>query len=329
MAAPPTPRPLIVADIGATNARFAVIEALGRPPVQLHHFGDKTFHAFEDCLAAYLAALGERAPRAIAIGAAGPLANGGIKLTNRDWMIEPSRLARRFGLETLALANDLVASAAGIALAPSTAFLALSEPSARPTWRSLVIAVGTGLGVAWFERDGKHIVLHPSEAGHMLMAPAQMAESRLVTSLIDKLGSISFESIASGSGMPRVYAALRGPQSPQLPDTEAVLGAAEAKSNETAQIVLDLALGALATFARDLVLALGGVDEIVFAGGLGVRLSAALNTPTFIRRLRQPGDVPLDFSHIDLRLAVDETLALTGAANLAFGLVECRELSQG
>jgi len=313
--------PLIVADIGATNARFGVIAAAGHPIEELRHFEDDNFIEFEDCLAAYLQTLPTKPPKRIAIGAAGPLAHRTIKLTNRDWTIDPERIRARFSVETHALVNDLVAMAAGIALAPSKAFQPLPGPLVESARRSLVIAVGTGLGVAWFERDDGKIRLHPTEAGHMSMAPISEADGQLLAALQHKLGHVSFETVVSGSGIPRVYAALDDHVTKKLATTEAVLAAAESGSDRLAGTVLDLALVALATFARDLVLALGGVDEIVFCGGLGLRLKSALSDRIFLRRLRDLSEVPIDFSHIGVRLALDDKLPLDGVANLAFGLI--------
>lgn len=312
-------QPLIVADIGGTNARFAVAKA--QRLSHLKSYKTSAFGTFEGALGAYLHTLGDNAPGAISIGAAGPLIRGRIHLTNLDWTIDPEALRRAFGLATAMLANDLVAMAAGISHAPASAFEALPGPQAKHAFRTLVIAIGTGLGVAWFERGDASVMVHPTEAGHMTFATTDSAGIELVTNAAKAGHALSFESIISGAGIKQVYAAMRG-GAPSYETSEEIFLAAEGGSNPAARNALALITRALATFARDLMHMLGGAEEIVFAGGLGRRFRNELQSEKFLNELRHAWSGPLDFSKVGARLALEDKLPLIGAMHLALGTVE-------
>ena len=316
-----TEETLIVADIGGTNARFAIADLRTKELSRLASYKTNGFRDLEGALGAYLITLDETAPRQIAIGAAGPFASGKIHLTNIDWTIDPASLSHAFGLDTKVLTNDLVALAAGIAQAPQAAFLALGDPQVRGAFRTLVISVGTGLGVAWCERRDQAVMVHPTEAGHMTFAPVDDTGFRLVSDAARYGRTLSFESLISGAGIKFVYSELRG-LGPAFENSEAIFLAAESGGNQAARDALALVTSSLATFAQDLMHALGGVDEIIFAGGLGRRLRRQLQSEKFLKELRAARGGTLDFSEVGARLALDDRLPLFGALHLALGTVE-------
>lgn len=312
---------LIVADIGGTNARFAIADAQSQSLSQLKSFKTRGFGTFEAALGAYLSSLDATAPRTISIGAAGPLAYGKIHLTNLAWTIDPASLEHAFGLKNATLTNDLVAMAAGISRAPATAFASLPGPRAAASFRTLVIAIGTGLGVAWYERRDGGVMVHPTEAGHMTFAAGDPAGAELVASAKQAGRELSFENIVSGTGIKLAYAALRA-GAPAYENSEDIFVAAENGTNPAARSALALVTLALATFARDLMHVLGGVDDIIFAGGLGRRLKHELQSEKFLNDLRAAKGGPLDFTRVSARLALDDKLPLIGSLHLALGSVE-------
>jgi glucokinase len=326
MSAAKTPdTPLIVADVGGTHARFALANDTGAVS-DISRYRDAEFNGFDAALSAYLATLGDPAPKSIAVGAAGPLNGSAIRLTNAPWVIDAGEVRRR-GLRMRALANDLVADAAGVAFATPEQLVQLAGPHAARDRRTLVIAIGTGIGVAWFERDGDGVGVHSTEAGHLGFAPASEDEADLLRRLIAAGRRHSVESIASGSGLPQLYAALSdAPKDAPLLSTDQIVAGAESGQDKTAQAAVAFAMGALATLARDLVLALAGVDAIVFGGGLGRRLRAHLAGDAFMARLAAPTDSPIDMSRLAVKLITDDTVSLSGIAHLAQGRATCRDL---
>ena len=93
------PRPRLVADIGATNARFALQRPAARPeaPVVLRvaEHGD-----IEAAVRAALALVGsEVEPVFAALAVAAPMVGDRVEMTNHPWCFSREALRRALGLE--------------------------------------------------------------------------------------------------------------------------------------------------------------------------------------------------------------------------------------
>lgn len=323
MAAPHPAQPVIAADIGGTHARFACVEPGSRAVTHSHTFHTHDFATFETALAAYLGRLPGEPPKTLSIGAAGPLSGGRLALTNGPWTFDPAAIARAGGFQSVVLANDLVVYAAGIASAPEHGLVCIAEP-AQPPRDVIVLALGTGLGAASFERGDNGTAIFPTEAGHMSFAPETDEEDELLRRMRKIHPRPTFERIASGSGLPFAYAALSGNAAPADGATVMALATSGDPFAETA---LRLACAAVATIARDLVLTRGGADAVVIGGGQGRALERFWSAPPFLQRLRQAASVPIPLGGLGLYLVSAEGLPLRGAADLAWGTATCRRLA--
>lgn len=321
----PPPAPLIAADIGGTHARFALADPKTRQVSKVQEFQTADFATFDAALTAYLGGLSVSRPAALALGAAGPLADGRIVLTNAPWVLDPPAIAAAFGFSTVLLTNDLVAYAAGIASAPEGALTCLAKGAEKPN-DVIVMALGTGLGAARFERSNGGAEIFPTEAGHVSYAPETAEEDALLQRLRQSRARPTFEQIISGSGLPMTYAALGG--TAELSGrSEAVV--ARAKSGDAAaERTLHLAAASLATVARDLVLAHGGADAIVIGGGLGRALESYWRQPFFLERLRNAPSTPIALDHLGVYLVTASGLPLNGVADLAWGVSTCERIAR-
>ena len=76
--------PRMLADIGATNARFALEHVSGRfESVRVLKCAD--YAGIEEAVRAYLATLELPSPRHAAIAIANPIDGDFVRMTNRDW----------------------------------------------------------------------------------------------------------------------------------------------------------------------------------------------------------------------------------------------------
>jgi glucokinase len=330
---PPTaptelPEPLIVADIGGTHARFARVDPATGALQDLRALDTAAYASFGAALAAYLADVGGAPAQSLAIGAAGPLSAGRIALTNAHWILDPPAIARAFGLSAVMLANDLAAFAAGIAGAGFEA-LTLITPAARVREDVIVIAQGTGLGAAIIRRRGGAAEVFPTEAGHLSFAPETEEEDRLLAAMRKFHPRPTVEHIASGTGLPTVYAALTCADEfvPGRGDGAAIITRAKA-GDEAAGAALHLAACAVATQIRTLVLVNGGADAVVIGGGLGLALESYWRDSSFLARVRAAPGVPIALGGLGFYLATDPGLAPLGAAELASGRVLCAKLAR-
>ena len=107
-----TPPLALVADVGGTNARFALTD-LDRPHADLQHtvtLPNADFASLQHAIEHYLDSVGVR-PRVAAIAVACPVDADEIRLTNRAWSFSRRELATALGFDRLHLLNDFGAVA--------------------------------------------------------------------------------------------------------------------------------------------------------------------------------------------------------------------------
>lgn len=159
-------KPRLLADIGGTNARFAL--AADESALVPDILPVARFPRFDDALEAFLDAHGIDVDTigSCAIAAAGPVADGVVRLTNAPWVIDTRALSRRLACP-IGILNDLEAVACALP-ALTERHLDILHPGPR-TLKAPMIAVnvGTGFGaaVAVPTPDGWHRLA--TEPGHM------------------------------------------------------------------------------------------------------------------------------------------------------------------
>ena len=171
----------LLADIGGTNTRFAMLDKEGRigaPTV----FPTAANETLEAAIQHWMDETGHR-PDAAALAVAGPVTGDVVALTNHPWRISASGLAARFGFAPVCVMNDVAAIARALPDLPDSAFRPLKPGTANPEAARLVVAPGTGLGVAALlpAKTGFHVA--SSEGGHVTLAARDAAEAALLERL--------------------------------------------------------------------------------------------------------------------------------------------------
>jgi len=109
--------PVLLADIGGTNARFALARldptVLDRDSIRTYAVAD--FPSLADAAAHYRDETGTHVARAV-MAVAGRVEGDTARLTNHPWVISASRVREALGLESLHLVNDFVAQSMAIRL---------------------------------------------------------------------------------------------------------------------------------------------------------------------------------------------------------------------
>jgi glucokinase len=313
------PFPLLVCDIGGTNARFALAREPGaalRPGPRLKTTG---FASFEAALAVAVAAFDAK-PRSLIVCAAGPVAGRSVKLTNANWSIEGGRVAAELGFSQGLLLNDFEAQA-------------LALPSLQPGWTTpigpplpsqrglqLVIGIGTGLGAAALvEVEGRHLAL-PSEPGHVDFAPVGAEEAAIWPHIdIAAHGRVSAETILSGQGLVRLHRARRaaaGEIAPAFDEIELIAQALAQPDGEEAR-TLQLIWSLVARRAGDLALDFLATGGVTFSGGILPRLSAFLEPDRFRARFEDKAPFGEMMRGISARLIIAEDVVIPGLAAIA------------
>jgi glucokinase len=268
--------PVLLADIGGSNSRFALFDRPGRL-TDIVSIANDTVPDLETAIDGYLARTGVCPPRAV-LAVAGPVDGERIALTNRPWTWRRSDLAARFGLSDLRVVNDFEAIAWAVPRFAATDLRPLGWPAPSRAGVRLVIGPGTGLGIAALAPiDGSFHVL-PSEGGHSAFGPRASDEVAVFTSLMRRHGDVCAETVLSGPGLARLYQALDAHAESLSP--EAIVAGALA-GEPHAQATARLFVRMLGRFAGSMALTFKALGGVYIVGGIARSLAALLDESQF------------------------------------------------
>jgi glucokinase len=198
----------LVADVGGTNARFALAAPDGQceAAANLRVAG---FAAFDDALAAYLQRLEPSTRRRIAsaaFAAAGPVERDAVRLTNAPWELAAHNIAEQLGGIPTAIFNDLQAVALALPFLDADDVLPIGPAPFQPasTERMVAVNVGTGFGAATAIPAANNWLACPSEAGHMTLTSQGAEEADLLAAIVPGR-TATLEDVLSGAGIGAVY----------------------------------------------------------------------------------------------------------------------------
>lgn len=313
--------PRLVGDIGATNARFALVDEAGEPR-RARIFACDDHKTIDDAIAAYLAdepSLAERPPRTAALAVASPVTGDRVALTNHPWAFSIAELRKRFGLDRLLVINDFTAVALAVPHLRAVDLAAIGGGSPVEGAPIGIVGPGSGLGVGGLVPDeaGAWIPI-PSEGGHVTMAPASDRESAVLDLMRRRFDHVSAERVLSGPGLVNLYNALAeldgvpaAPYGPaQITDPRTV--EADPQCRETVAMFCAM----LGTIAGNLALTLGARGGIYIAGGIVPRLGPAFGGSLFRERFEQKGRLAPYLAAIPTFVVMHPTPAFVGLAAL-------------
>ena len=303
---------IAVADIGGTNARFAIAEvadgkvaALGDPVV----LAAKDHAGLAEAWQAFGAKLDLPLPHQAVFGLAGPVTGGPVHFVNSHWVVDPAKLDRDLGLETSLVLNDFGAMAhAADALAPGDFAHVCGPDVALPArGATSVIGPGTGLGVAVLQRLRQGIVILETEGAHVHFAPLDEDEVRVSAAITAEHGRTSIERVVSGPGLGDIIRTF----DPADNRDDAALWAAALAGQEPQALALFLA--AYGAACGDLSLAHGAFG-VVLTGGLTNRLLPHIASSSFHARFCDKGRYRSRMESIPVKLITHPQPGLFGAA---------------
>lgn len=313
----------LVADIGGTNARFALT------PIR-HFAGANELQLTEDDLIAPAALNGaeyENIGAAIEAYLAGPAKSfdrpehsvmaiacptdqDQITMTNHFWSFKVSELKAALGLKSLKFINDYNAMANAIPQLDATGLIKIGRGEADVGKPIAVTGPGTGLGLAALAFSDAGPVTIETEGGHAHYAPTNKTEMAIVEFLLTKYPRVSNERLISGMGLENIYHALTAIAGNEKTLTAAEIStAALAKSDPICERALAQFCAGFGSYAGDVALALGAKGGLYITGGIvprfidyfqqsdfrtrfedKARLSGFVETiPTYVVVAKQPG----------------------------------------
>ena len=322
---------LLAGDIGGTKTNLAIYSTdSGLTPRAQGTFQSAEYPSLKAVLAEFLADAGVRVEKAV-FGVAGPVVGGQASATNLPWLISEAELQATLGLREAKLLNDLEATGYGVPHLKDDDLSLLNDAPARSGTKA-VVAPGTGLGEAiLFYQDGHYHVI-PSEGGHTDFGPTNLFELRLLRHLMGKFGHVSYERIASGKGLPNIYAFLKkqgfAVESPEMKKalrkaddpTPIIVQKAMAGECELSIATLNSFVSILGSEAGNLALKVMAVGGIYLGGGIPPKILAKLKDGTFMAAFVNKGRFAEMLAQIPVYVILNERTALLGAACYGLGM---------
>ncbi len=309
----------LIADIGGTNVRFALVGPDGRPATPMV-MACADFAGPAEAARAYLAAAAPGlSPRRAAFAVASPVTGDRIDLTNSAWSFSVGEVRRDLGLDLFEVVNDFTAVALSVRHLTAADLVRLGggEPAAKAP--IAVLGPGTGLGVsALVPTAGGRWEALATEGGHVTMAAADDREATLLAQLRHRFGHVSAERVLSGPGLVNLYEAVAAvdgrPAIYTAPD--AIAQRALDGSCPLCRDALETFFSMLGTVAGNLVLSLGARGGVFIAGGVLPRMHAAFRSSRFRARFEDKGRFRDYLAPIPAWLVVHPQPAFAGLAGL-------------
>jgi glucokinase len=308
----------LVADIGGTNARFALAgEGGALAGVETLHVSD--FPTFDAALAAWLAGIdADKRGRvaSAAFAAAGPVDGDAIKLTNAPWRLAARDISALLGGIPTGVFNDLEAVAYALPFLESTDVAAIgpqTTAAADQRARMVAVNVGTGFGAATAMPAGGGWLACPSEAGHMSLAPANEEEAALLAALAPGR-TATLEDVLSGAGVSVLHAAISGGAAVEAGEVFARAGA-----DPAARRAVTLLSRWLGRAAGDLVLATAAWGGAYLLGGVVSGWHPLCEQAAFRAAFEDKGKMRARMAAVFSGVVTREDVALLGLAKAPIG----------
>lgn len=264
----------LIADIGATNARFALAD---KDKV----FGEQTlqcddFDGIVEAAQAYLEKTKpDERPSQMSVAIAGPVKGDRFQMTNHHWNFSAEESRQALEMDVFHLMNDFKAIALAVPHMDQEHLRKVGGEEARPAAPIAILGPGTGLGVASLIWAGLKYVPVPGEGGHVTMPARTQREFDIFRTLRYKYSHVSAERVCSGKGLVNIYNAIRILDGrDDLPDREPP-EISTAALNETCEVcveTLDKMCRFLGSVTGNLALSLGAFGGVYIAGGIPAKL---------------------------------------------------------
>ena len=320
---------ILVADIGGTNARFALADPQAQLPLideSVREFAVAEFPSLADAARHYLEQAGAQAQRGV-FAVAGRVDGDEARITNHPWVISRSRTREMLGFDDVHLLNDFAAQAMAISLYRAEDLVQIGgtgwTPGAPHESRTYaVLGPGTGLGVGGLVvRDGRCYPLE-TEGGHVSFPPGTPEEIRVLEILSAQFGRVSNERLICGPGLVNIHRALceMAGVDPGLLEPKDITARAAA-GDALGMRAVDVFCAVFGAIAGDLVLTLGAWDGVFLTGGLVPKMLDSLRHSGFRQRFEYKGRFSPNMARVPSLAVMHPRAGLLGAAAYAVDLL--------
>lgn len=311
--------PVLIGDIGGTNARFAILSDAYAEAREFPAVRTADFATIDEAIQAAVLDKTATQPRSAVLAVAGPVDGDAIDLTNCDWVVRPRDLIDGLGLSDVIVVNDFEAQALAVADMDPTHVVELGGGRAEENATRVVLGPGTGLGVGGLVRAAGMWVPVPGEGGHVDLGPRTERDLAVWPHLERVGGRVSAEQVLCGRGIANLYRAVAAADGaePTMDDPATITGAAVTRTDAVAVEALDLFAVLLGRVAGDLALTFMATGGVYVSGGIGQHIVGILKSGGFREAFEDKAPHTDLVASIATRLVIHPLAPLAGLAAFA------------
>ena len=315
----------IIADIGGTNMRVALIDAQGEiANITIYACAEHESLAFvlTDFMTRHQL-MGKTINACLAIAC--PVDKDLIVMTNLPWQFSQKELKQALKLHSLRFINDYTAIAMAIPLLSEQQKVKIGGGESIAGKPISVCGPGTGLGVANLipltiaNNEQWHCI--SGEGGHIDFAPVNEIEQQVMNFIQGIKKRVSYEQLLSGYGLEQIYQALLFiNHGKEITSVEDKLSAKDITANAlnatctVCQQTLTLFCDVLGSFAGNLALIMNSQGGVYIAGGIVPRFVDYLKMSDFRARFETKGRLSAITEQAPTYVITEEQPGLLGAA---------------
>ena len=305
----------LVADIGGTNARFALVDDQYGQPVEPCNLRCAEYPTVVDAVRHYLDRVNLGEPCQAAISVASPVTGDTLHMMNHSWSFSVNETRKALGLQHLKVLNDYTALALALPCLMENQCMQVGSGSSLSGHPIAVLGPGTGLGVSGVIPVGDHWVPLESEGGHVTYGPVNERERQIMSAIADQYSHISAESLVSGPGLALLYETITRIETGEgktLHPSD-ISNLALNKTCDWAVEALTIFCDILGSVAGNLALTLGARGGVYIGGGIVLKIIDAFVQSGFRHRFEQHGRLTGYLQQIPTYVINTDYPALTGA----------------
>ena len=289
--------PILIADIGGTNARFALADNTPSYFSQTLTLKTVDFEKLTDAIDAYLSSLNITQLQGICLAVAGPVSNEGVIFPNSHWSVKCEHLRKKYNITRTCLLNDWESISYSLSVLNQSDLQAIGGQ-----WTSLAdqdndytvatLGPGSGLGISGLLRRNQSLTPLITEGGHAGFSAENEMQAEVLRYLHGKYDTrISIERVLSGPGIVNIHEALCAIHNTECPElTAAEIAAAGTNKGDILCVqTIDLFFEILGQVAGDIALTIGANQGVFIGGGIVQRYSDSLVTSRFRQGFENKG----------------------------------------
>lgn len=280
---PPLPFPILMGDIGGTNARFSILIDVYAEPREFPIVQTADYANIDEAIQKGVLDKTSIQPRTAILAVAGPIKSDEIPLTNCHWVVRPKEMIANLGLEEVMVVNDFEAQALAVAALSDEHRVEIGTGGTEMLASRVVLGPGTGLGVAGLLHAEHKWFPVPGEGGHVDVGPRSPRDFEIFPHLEAIEGRIAAEQLLCGRGIVNIYRAVCTADgvTPRHSDPADVTRTGLDGTDPQAAETLTLFATYLGRLAGDLALIFMARGGVYLSGGISQKILPALKQPAF------------------------------------------------